>query len=144
MMFRKPYDGKRYRSTLDCSNKPSVTKQSFAKQCDINHIMARYRKTGLVDHVSQFKGDYSDLTDVPSYQEAMNKIILAKDCFSSLPSDIRKHFDNDPAQFLAFVSDPNNVDAMVEMGLATRREVPAAVPPEVPDEVPAVADGGVQ
>ena len=47
----------------------------------------------------------------------MNQIIAAQEAFNSLPSDIRKKFDNDPAEFLEFVSDEKNNDEMIQMGL---------------------------
>ena len=47
----------------------------------------------------------------------MNQIIAEQEAFNSLPSDIRKKFDNDPAEFLEFVSDEKNNDEMIQMGL---------------------------
>jgi len=113
--FKKAYD-KPKRLTISTTG-PSMTKQSFKRECDINHIMAKYQKTGLVDHVSHHQGDYSDLTDVPTYHDAMNKIIAANQSFATLPSSIRKKFSNDPAEFLDFVSNPANVPEMQQMGL---------------------------
>lgn len=95
----------------------SMTKQAFKRECDINHIMAKYQKTGLIDHVNVHQGDYSDLTDVPTYHDAMNKVISANESFATLPSNIRKQFNNNPAEFLDFVSNPDNQDAMRQMGL---------------------------
>lgn len=115
MKFKKAYDPPvRSRFTTEGLSR---THQSFKRECDINHIMAKYQKTGLVDHVAQHQGDYSDLTDVPSYHDSMNKIISANDSFSTLPSSVRKKFNNDPAQFLDFVSNPDNVDEMRDIGL---------------------------
>lgn len=141
--FRKPYDGKRYRVSKEITGE-SMTKQSFKDQCDINKIIGRFQKTGLVDHVSRFQGNYADLTDVPTYQDAMNKIIAANECFSSLPSNIRKQFSNNPQEFLAFVADPENLPAMAEMGLVTLPEPAPAPPADVPADAPQAtpADGG--
>jgi phage internal scaffolding protein len=138
--FRKPYDGKRVRSVVPNYGE-SRTQQQFKDACDINKIIARVKKGGLIDHVNTYQGNYADLTDVPSYQDAMNKIIQANDCFMTLPSDLRKKFDNNPQEFLAFVADPSNHDAMVELGLISApAEAPA--PPVVEQEIPAVAEGG--
>lgn len=115
MAFKKPY-GARQRKSFT-TNGPSMTHQSFKQECDINFIMRKYQRTGLADHVNQYQGDYSDLTDVPDYHEAMNKILSANEAFSTLSSSIRKKFSNDPAEFLDFVSDPENESEMREMGL---------------------------
>jgi len=123
--FKKAYD-KPKRVTTSTPG-PSMAKQQFKRECDINHIMAKYQKTGLIDHVSTHQGNYSDLTDVPTYHDAMNKIIAANKSFASLPSSIRKKFSNDPAEFLDFVSNPANVPEMQQMGL---------IPPPPPDDSP--------
>lgn len=135
MKFRKPYDGPR-RHTLTCKG-PSLTRQSFAQECDINYILRKYQKTGLVEHVNKFQGNYADLTDIPTYQDALNKVIEANDAFSSLPSSIRKRFGNDPEEFLAFVSDPTNADEMVQLGLAHKLPIPpSTTEPLSPEDAP--------
>lgn len=115
MKFKKPYEKQpRVKSQF---TGPTRTKQAFKKECDINQIMSRFHQTGLVSHVAHHQGDYSDLSDAPTYYDAMLKITAADQSFNSLPSDMRKYFNNSPHEFLTFVSDPNNNAAMVEMGL---------------------------
>lgn len=97
----------------------SMTHQSHQKECDINQIMLRWQKTGVIDHANTYQGQYGDFSEVPNdYQEAMNRVINAQDMFMSLPSSIRKQFNNDPGQFLDFATDPKNADRMVELGLS--------------------------
>lgn len=93
------------------------TDQSFQKQCDINQIMVKYQKTGLIDHVSQHGGNYGDFTSASDYHTAMNQINEAQAAFDSLPSSLRKRFDNDPYEFLKFVQEESNIDEMRELGL---------------------------
>lgn len=120
---------------------PSRTKQAHKDECDINRILARYKQTGVVEHLNRFQGDYGDLVAV-DYQTAMNTVIEAQNAFNVLPASVRKRFANDPAEFLAFVSDPANKNEMVEMGLANRPADPVFVPPTTTkEEVPA---GGQQ
>lgn len=107
----------------------SRTKQSFKKECDINFILAKYRKTGLIDHLNTYQGNYSDLSNPVDYQTAMNIIINADMAFSTLPSEIRSKFNNDPHAFLTFVSDPKNEDSMIELGLKKRPETNSAAAP---------------
>jgi len=95
----------------------SLTKQSFTKECDINTIMAKYQKTGAIEHVNKHEGSYAYATSM-DFQEALETIRTGQTMFDELPSSIRTKFENDPAKFLDFVQDKNNMAEMVELGLA--------------------------
>lgn len=96
----------------------SLTDQSMAPECDINRILAKYQKTGILDHVNRFAGSYGDFLDTPTdYQEAINQVMAADAAFADLPSTVRRRFSNDVGNFLQFVSDPNNRDEMHTLGL---------------------------
>ncbi|WNK14877.1 MAG: internal scaffolding protein [Microvirus sp.] len=92
------------------------TKQDFASECDINVIMARYKKTGLLDFVNKNAPRYGDITGV-DFQEAHALITTGKTMFAELPSNIRDRFENDPAQFLEFTSNSDNLQEMASLGL---------------------------
>ncbi len=116
----------------------SLTKQSFRDETEINNILAKYAKTGLVDHVNKFgSAQYGDMPNQADFHEAMNLVTSAQAMFAELPAELRKDFGNDPAKFLEFVSDPESHDEMVEMGL-----IPTPAPaPELtldPDGNPSV------
>lgn len=119
---KPPYShsyGTHKRVQLEC-NDPSRTKQAFQSECDINNIMAKFQKTGLISHNAKHQGDYSTLPESLDYHDSLIAIQAAQDSFNSLPSGIRSKFDNDPEKFLNFVEDHNNQDEMIELGLATR------------------------
>jgi len=118
----------------------SKTQQNFKAECDINTILKKYRKTGLLEHVNQYAGKYEDLSEPTDYQTALNIVISAQASFDSLPSYIRKKFDNDPAQFLDFVNNPDNLDEMQKMGLTNETPAESIQPPveTVPVEPPKV------
>jgi len=116
---------------------PSLAKQSFADECNINNIMAKFQKTGLIEHVKSYGAHYGDLPSALDYHTALNQAIEAKEAFASLPSGIRNQFQNDPAQFLAFVEDPENQEAMIEMGLAhATPDTLQVAAPKTPDPDP--------
>lgn len=121
----------RVRVSLDFKGFPSMTKQEFKKECDINNIMARYLKTGIIDHVNQYQGDYSDLGEPVDFQTAQQILIEAQAAFASLPSKIRKRFDNSPNEFLEFVHDPKNHEEGVALGLFKKS---SPITPEPPPE----------
>jgi len=93
------------------------TQQQFKDECDINTIMARYQQTGLIESFNQKQPRYIDCSGA-DYQEAMQVVAAANSMFQDLPSQIRNRFDNDPAQFLEFAQNPENLPEMAEMGLA--------------------------
>lgn len=99
--------------------KEGRTKQSFKAECDINNILKRYEKSGLLPDLIKTNPQYGDFSNVPDYQESLNIVHKAHEQFALLDSRVRKRFDNDPAKFLAFASDPHSGDEMVALGLAT-------------------------
>lgn len=101
-----------------------LTKQCFSEECDIGSIMARFDKTGLIEHVNKFQGDYGDFTDAQTYQDSLNQVMAAEDMFMSLPANVRAKFENDPGQFLDFVGNPDNLSEMVDLGLANPVSAP--------------------
>ncbi|AJK28258.1 putative minor capsid protein [Eel River basin pequenovirus] len=137
---------KPFRSRLDRVRLPfettgkSLTQQNFRGETDINFIMKKYEKHGVIEHLNRYAGDYSDVTGVQDYQTSLNQVMAAQEMFMSLPASIRGRFDNDPAQFLAFATDGENVDEMRNLGLMEpeRPEEAAGGPPEQP---PATSDG---
>lgn len=109
----------------DCSDLPSLTRQEFAEDCDINNLMSRYEKTGIINHFNNGTPQYLDLSDVPDLQRAHEVLQEASFAFNNLPAHIRREFDNDPKQFVAFATDAKNLDKMREWGLAKPVEEPA-------------------
>lgn len=79
----------------------TLTEQSHKAHVDVNNIMARYTRTGVMEHIRRFEGQYADVSDM-DYHEAMSKVADAKSMFEEMPSTMRRHFDDDVAQFLEF------------------------------------------
>lgn len=104
------------------------TKVQFKQDCDINRIVARFKKTGELPVAGRMqKPLYGDFTSVGTFQESLNVVATAQAQFQLLPAKVRQRFGNDPAQFLAFCGDPKNMNEMIELGLAEKRK-PDAVP----------------
>ena len=98
----------------------SRTKQGFAKEADINNIMMRASKTGvLVDPsiVSNRRPYFSDFSDVGDFQSIVNRIRSVEGAFMMLSAKIRSKFDNDAGKLLDFVADPVNAKEAQELGL---------------------------
>lgn len=114
---------------------PSMTKQSFVAECDINNIIKQFSATGMLTHVRDQAalGQYLDLPDETDFQSALNTVEVGRAAFDSLPSKVRDRFGNDPASFLAFLSDANNRDEAIALGLID-------APPKVETPAPPAAD----
>jgi len=93
---------------------PTLTQQHSKDETDINKIMARYIKTGVIDHVAKYQPQYLDNTDI-DYHQSQNIIIKADGMFSDLPATVRKEFNNNPAEFLEFVNDPDNHEKLKDL-----------------------------
>jgi len=125
---------------FDPAREPSLTHQEFRDECDINNIMKRYERDRTLVHLNRYQGDYGDFSEVPSFQEAQHVIQAATEMFMTLPARVRAQFENDPSKFLNFAQDPANVDKMVELGLAVKKEAPPPVEVVV-TALPAVEGG---
>lgn len=136
--IRSKYDGKSKRTVAQPSGL-SRTKQSHKDECDINHIMRRYEKYGVLPSLIASNPRYGDFSSVEDYQTSLNKVMLANEMFQALPSKVRLRFNNDPQAFLAFAVDPKNIAEMREMGLAPKAAVPDRVDPPKPS--PAAPNG---
>ncbi|QCQ84940.1 internal scaffolding protein [Blackfly microvirus SF02] len=121
---------------------PSLTRQEFADECDINVLMAQYEKTGVINHFNRSEPQYLDLTDMPDdLQGTLQLVQDAEAAFMRLPAGVRKEFDNDPIGFVQFASDPSNLDQLREWGLAAPAEpTHASEPTGAPLERPAAPD----
>lgn len=114
------------------------TRQEFAADCDINVIMARYEKTGVISHMSPRKPMYVDFSEMPdSLQDALSMLEEAKSSFMTLPASVRAEFENDPVSFVTFAADPKNLDQMREWGLAPPKGEPEPLPEVPPASSPA-------
>ena len=101
-----------------------MTEQHHKKACDINTIMAKYVKTGLVDHVNKHQGTYGDVTGA-DFKAAQDLIANEKTKFAELPASVRAEFDNDPANYLDLVA--------TDEGLETLQGI--LNPPAEPEEI---------
>jgi len=113
--------------SIDCSS-PILTDQSYKNACDINVIMANYAKTGLLPQMQNREPQYIDNTQIPNLMEAFEITQKATDLFYSLPADVRRLMDNDPAQLENFVNNPENADILLKNGVLVKREQPKEDP----------------
>lgn len=139
LLIRHPYinplEGPR--PELDCSADAGVTKQAHKDECDINRIMERFQRRGVLDHVARFEGQYGEFGDSISFHQAQQTLVAAQEAFDTLPAAVRARFKNDPAEFLDFVQDEKNAQEMFELGLRSKPPAPVVDETGAPVEPPA-------
>lgn len=112
---------------------PSLAVQSEKAQCDINAIIARYKKTGNIEHVASGQPLYADCEKaIADLEKARELVERTEDAFWSLSSDVRDQIgtpDNMPAWMSA------NREAAVKFGFLAP-ESPAPSAPVAPAETP--------
>ncbi len=91
--------------------------QHFAEYCDINRIMAKFEKTGFLDHTAKIPPEFAEYVLPQTLQEAMNVTVKANTMFEELPPEVRNKFLNDPVLLMDFVTNPENESEAIELGL---------------------------
>jgi phage internal scaffolding protein len=128
--------------SISCStvNKdPSMAIQSEKDSCDINLIVARFTKTGLMSNVRTDEPKYGDFRSCVDYHDSILRAQEAQDAFMKLPALIRARFYNDPGKLIDFLADKNNRAEAIKLGLVN-------APQDSQDlkgaSTPPAADGG--
>ena len=105
----------------------SMTQQQFKEECDVNNILAKYRKTGLVTHLAKHSGQFGDFSSIEDYRTSLDKLTTAQKSFEMLPSELRNKFNNDPGQLIEYLADEKNDEEAIKFGLKIRREQPESM-----------------
>lgn len=131
--FNDDYDSSTYDTFLDSEN---IVQQNAKQSCDINSILAKYMKTGVLEHVKSHAPVYADVSNI-DYRGAYDSVLRAESAFNALPSSLRKKLDNDPARFVDWMIDSSlDVELKREYGLLNpvkSTDVPADAEEVVPD-----------
>lgn len=128
VQFATPYDGERRRVVIEPVGE-SMTQQHFKEEVDVRNIIRKYDQTGLIQHVQRGQAQYGDFSQTVGFKEALDMVNSAKHSFMELPAELRREFNNDAGAFYTFVSDPNNSEKLIEMGLAEAPIAPVPVEP---------------
>lgn len=118
------------------NSEPTMTQEQFKDTVNINKIMEKYHKTGMINHLRRNEGVYADLTKIKDYRSALETVQSADAAFMNLPSSVRSRFANDPQQLIEFVSDKKNRDEAIELGLIPKPPTPPFSPSPSPTPAP--------
>ena len=112
----------RVRPKLVCKE-PSLTANYEASHCDVNQLVENAKATGVLNHVSPKELVYSAFDQNASYHDALNSVIATQEAFMSHPAAIRSKFDNDPGKMVEYLSNPDNLDEAIDLGLVRKKDV---------------------
>lgn len=130
--FHEPEGASRplYESSL-----PSMARQEFKTEADINYLIDRYSKTGSyydalgqqgkIPRVPVFD-DFSEVIDMPRALEVVEKV---SDLFASLPSKTREQFGSVEG-FVAAAS-KMQIDQLAKLGVIDEKAVGTEAPLDV-------------
>ena len=127
LKFKTRFDTHAPRTYAFQTTGESITQQQFKAECDVNNILAKYKRTGMLSHIQKHQGNFGDFSSIEDYQSSLGKLMQAQQSFESLPSELRAKFENDPAQLISFLSDEKNNAEAVKLGLKIERKAPETI-----------------
>ncbi len=96
---------------------PGVAKQAMRDECDVNLIMAKFVKTGFIEHVSSGVPSYVDMSEVTDYRTAIEHVRSVEEYFLGLPAEVRRRFDNDTVTFMEYLESGASEEDLKALGL---------------------------
>lgn len=128
------------------NTEPSLTKQEFKEETDINNILARFARTGDLPAAVRPE-DFQDISEKKTFLEIQSAMAEATQQFYKLPPDIRARANNNPAiwadQVMEAMAD-NDAKKLTRLGLEVKppEEAPPAPPTPPTPPKPAEKQGG--
>lgn len=116
------------------------TRQEFKKECDVNHIVKKYGGIGFVPNPKAIAPVFRDMTVIPELGSVLSRAAIGRQAFEALPATLRKRFNNRMEDLVDFISDDNNYDEALKLGLVVKKELPKE---PAPSKVIVVADTSV-
>lgn len=123
LQFRTQYTHRQNGRVPLANTEPSMAKQSFKDECDINVIMRNFGQTGCLDHYRNVSAEYGYAPSC-DYKEALTIVEEAKQVFDALPAAVRERFANNPAKLLEF-AESCQTQQELDSGLFGERGTPA-------------------
>ena len=116
--FRTPYSkAVRAPSHGILFTEPSQTDQSSLEETTIDYYLRRYAATGIDPAAGRLEAaQFGDFSSVDDFRSAQSKVAAVKSGFESLSAQERAQFDNNFANYVEFILNPENAKAAQDMG----------------------------
>lgn len=92
-----------------------LVKESEREATNINHIVERWRRTGVVEIPG--RPQFGDFSDSISFHECQDRVAQARQAFMALPSSVRRICDNDPGRFLDLAYTEEGRELLADAGM---------------------------
>lgn len=126
-------ENKTRRVQIDCSQ-GGLTDQSFKNDADINVIVERFNKTGILPTIER-KSYFADVTEIPTLEQAFDIVDKAREQFGKLPAEVRRKMGDNPANLENFINDEDNAEFLKKHGVLIEK-----TPDPTPEPTPAPKD----
>ncbi|AXL15287.1 internal scaffolding protein [Microviridae sp.] len=121
------YDPMDYATVND---EPSMTKQSFKDEADVNFVLGRYDPIALAARMRP-AGSYADVSGIGDYQDALQTMMDVEQQFQDLPPEARAEFAG-LRDFLNAAMDPRQTARFEAVGLLTYPDLEESGEPSLP------------
>lgn len=91
---------------------PSETVQSDRARSEIKTILAKYKQTGVLEHLRQVDLQFRDVSEFEDFADLMRQSEAAKQVFMDLPSKLREVFDHDHNVWLDYAHSPERLEEL--------------------------------
>lgn len=128
------------RRTQSVANIGGRTKQSFKDDANPARLVRQFTKTGDIDVFNQTAqvAMHGDFSAVPDFFTALLQVQEVQEEFMRYPSKMRASVNNDPAQLLELLADPDRVEEAKTLGFIHEdviEPLPIPLPPDTPKTV---------
>lgn len=107
---------------VSVSKLPSRVDRSFAADADINVIVSRFLKTGVLPSLA-VPPQFGDMTLIPRGTDALMAVRNAQQSFERLPLELQKELGHNIANFEPWLVDPKNRERAIQYGFLKPSEV---------------------
>lgn len=109
--FRTAYGERIVTAVVSFKNDEGKTIQEQAAATDINYILERYNRTGLISHVNKHEAQYGEFKEF-DFQRNQNMIAQLTQTFEELPANVRRDFDDKVENFAEYIASQENIEDM--------------------------------
>jgi len=105
------------RGAIDFTGEVSRTKQAERDMVDVNAIVRKHRKSGVVSHLNGKAPQYGDFSRSATLQEALDGVDDAMYSFRRLPAEVRAMAENNPVRLLQMLATEDGSQMLIDAGL---------------------------
>lgn len=115
--------------------KPSLTKQSFKNECDINTIVQRFQNTGQIPVQNTLDPQYGIAPDL-DLKTALDHVKDLQREFDDLKPQEKQIFDNNPEKYASFLSQYDQAPESFYREIIDESDTLVSKTPKVSPETP--------